>query len=91
VKIKYVIFDETIPVLLVNCAHAEVRVRPQFGMGVATSAGFCSFVFNPEKEHENGYTIGCWEVETSGWSISLKLKPAKNDARLISKLLDGDN
>jgi hypothetical protein len=83
-KVKYVIFDQMYPVLLSDASqHAEVRLTPRFDAGKPTSAGFCSFISNPNMSD------GGWEVTVWGESVSLKLKAdPKNDPRLIERLLE---
>lgn len=87
-KIKYVIFGDICPVLLSEAnQHRDIRNA----YGEATSAGFCSFQYNPDKtKTEFGYNIGGWEVSVWGESISLKLKSNPHDAHMIERLLGSD-
>lgn len=93
-KIRYVVFDDMLPVLIGPASsHVDVKLSPRFGEGKPTSAGFCAFKYDENKNEKDEHAIcrGGWMVDVWGESVGLKLKPGERDAYFIEKLLDGDS
>ena len=77
-KIKYVIFDDVLPVLLSKGQqHSDIRCGRE-----PTSAGFCSF------QRGGADALGDYEVSCWGESISLTLKVGPADEDLIRRMLE---
>ncbi len=85
-KIKYIIFDEILPVLFSE-GHQHKAYRQ---IGIPTSAGFCAFEQIEDRDpfsltyKKKLYKVTCW-----GESISLGIKSNPEwDESIIKRLLE---
>jgi len=81
-KFKYVIINNTFPILFGEAhKHSEfANCSVGASLGRATSAGFCSISVEDGK----------MSVSTFGESVSLFLRSNKEDAEIISRMLQPD-
>lgn len=86
---KYVILDECFPIIFTEAIGHDNFKSISTGVGILkpTSAGFFDTTIDHIRKAVGDYIT----VNTYGESVSLKLQSKPEDARLIEKLLNGND
>ena len=78
-RLKYVIINETFPILFGECHKHQDFVANR--LGTPTSAGFCTI----SQVGDHGMSVSCF-----GKSVGLNLESKPDDERLIERLFNED-